>query len=224
MNQPDLIFLHTSPVNIAPFAALASRFAPELVVEHRVDEALIAAARARGGDDPEVVGAVRAAMEQALATGARAVVCTCSSIGHAAESTPGPEGTLVMRIDRPMADRAVMLGPKVLVVAALESTLPPTTNLLRDSAQRLGRSIVLETLFVEGAWAHFERGDNPAFWRAIAQAVRQALPGPDVVVLAQASMAGARTELEDIGIEVLTSPELGVQAAVARLQSEGLPR
>jgi hypothetical protein len=47
--------------------------------------------------------------------------------------------------------------------------------------------------------------------------VRGAAGNCDVVVLAQASMAPAAQALADLGVEVLSSPQLGVQAALARL-------
>ena len=53
----------------------------------------------------------------------------------------------------------------------------------------------------------------------IAAAVRQALPGPSVIVLAQASMAGAVPLLADAGVPVLSSPRLGVAAAIAALRA-----
>jgi hypothetical protein len=47
--------------------------------------------------------------------------------------------------------------------------------------------------------------------------VRGAAGTCDVVVLAQASMAPAAAMLADLGVEVLSSPELGVQDALAQL-------
>ena len=124
-----------------------------------------------------------------------------------------------MRIDRAMADRAVRLGPRVLVVAALESTLEPTAQLIRESAAAMATQVELKPLLVEGAWAHFLRQDPAAYAEEVARAVRGAVGTCDVVVLAQASMAGAAALLADVDVQVLSSPQLGVQSSLAQLCS-----
>ena len=191
---------------------------PSVKVEHFVDEDLLADAQRVGATDPEIIQRVQAAMVNAAAHGASVVICTCSTIGGSAERTPAGPGFAVARIDRAMADRAVALGPRVLVVAALESTQGPTAQLIRESAFALQTAVELEQLFIPHAWAHFLRGDRDAYVQAVAAAARAAAARADVVVLAQASMAPAVDLLNDLGVQVLASPALGVQSALARLQ------
>ncbi len=208
-------FLHTSPVHVATFDRLVKAADPALRVDHVVDESLLSAAQRFGVDDPALIRRVHQAMSQAAANGAAVVVCTCSTIGCIAERTPSQPGRSFARIDRAMADRAVRLGPRILVVAALRSTLEPTAQLISESAAALQAGVVLQTLWVDGAWPHFERGDRAAYIDAVVAAVRAAPRRFDVVVLAQASMADAAGALQDLGIEVLASPRLGVQALLA---------
>lgn len=215
--RKHIAFLHTSPVHVETFERLARAADPALEVEHVVAEDLLAEAQRVGANDPALVRRVQDAMTAAAARGAALVVCTCSTIGGAAERTPAGTGSAVARIDRAMADRAVALGPRVLVVAALESTLEPTAELIRKSAVALHAEVELGHLLVAGAWAHFLRGDRAAYVDAVASAVREACSRADVIVLAQASMAPAAESLGDIGVEVLSSPALGVQSALARL-------
>lgn len=214
---PTLAFLHTSPVHVPTFTDLLARLAPGTVATHIVDEALLRDAQADGHAHPAIVGRVQAAVRALADPGARVVVCTCSTVGGAAEATPTAGRFTAARIDRKMADRAVELGPRVLVLAALQSTLAPTAALIAESARRLVRPVQLRLHWVEGAWAHFEAGQREAYLRAIADAVRAVVGDADVVVLAQASMAGAASELCDLGVPVLCSPELGVRAALALL-------
>lgn len=223
--QAQLVFLHTSPVHVAGFDALMQELAPGIEVHHHVDESLLAAAQQFGATDAAVIQKVEAAMHAAslnrAATKVNMVVCTCSSIGGIAERMNGRSGLRTARIDRAMADRAVALGPRILLVAALESTLDPTTELLMESARAAGKTIEIITLLPEQAWAYFLQGDRQAYLQAISDAVRSALldktAGIDVVVLAQASMAAAAEELSDLGIEVLSSPRLGVARAISAL-------
>ena len=215
----DIAFLHTSPVHMATFDQLMRELAPDLRVAHVVREDLLADAQTEGADSPPLVARIRQAMGDAGASGASVVVCTCSTIGGLAERTPTDGRFRAARIDRAMADRAAVLGPRVLVVAALESTVGPTTELIRESARSLAATLEIRTLVVEDAWPHLQRGDRPAYLQAVVQAVVQAVSSAagstDVVVLAQASMAPAAARLGGLGVDVLSSPALGVQAIAA---------
>ncbi len=211
---PDVAFLHTSPVHVATFSSLVAALAPGLTANHEVREDLLTLARELGPDHPEVVSRTRAAMLAASRAGASVVVCTCSSVGGAAEGTDTGGRFAAMRVDRAMADAAVASGGTVLVAAALESTLEPTEALLKSSAARARRDVTIRTVVAPGAWALFEAGRDAEYFDSIARAARACLPGPRVVVLAQASMQGAVARLADLGVPVLASPALGVQAVV----------
>jgi hypothetical protein len=117
-----------------------------------------------------------------------------------------------------MAERAVTLGSRILVVAALETTLPSTLALLHDAARAAGRTIHTMEVRCPSAWSLFQAGDRDGYATAVAQSVRPRARDGDVVVLAQASMAPAVELLSDLEIPVLASPELGVRAALDRLR------
>lgn len=204
-------FLHTADVHVATFGALVEEVAPGEGHVHRVDEPLLDDARA-GAPTGE---RVRAHVDALVAAGASVVVCTCSTLGPVAEEVVRP-GVPVVRVDRPLAEAAVRDGGRVAVVVALASTLGPTTDLLADAARRVGVRVVPEPVVCVDAWAAFEAGNLDAYHRAIADAVRDAVDRrePDVVVLAQASMAPAAALLADLPVPVLTSPGSVVARAV----------
>ncbi|KQW57128.1 aspartate/glutamate racemase family protein [Variovorax sp. Root411] len=209
-----LAFLHTAQVHVPTFERLVSEVAPGLRVRHSVREDLLADARVVGIDDSGLVTRVHDAMREAASGGAAVVVCTCSTIGAIAERTAPGGSFKAMRIDRAMADRAVRTGPRVLIVAALESTLAPTTALILSAAQNAGIVVQPDTLFVEQAWSHFEAGDSVRYVEALARSIRAAASKADVVVLAQASMAPVTSALADLDVDILSSPAPGVQLAV----------
>ena len=124
-----------------------------------------------------------------------------------------------LRIDRAMADRAVTLGPRVLVLAALASTLEPTQQLIESSCARANARIAARYLLVEDAWQYFVAGNRDAYCQAIARKIQAEAKQADVIVLAQASMAPAAELVGELGIEVLSSPRLGVQNAIHRLRT-----
>lgn len=204
-----LALLHTSPVHVPVFDALRDEDHPDLELRHTVDQELLARARTEGPD--AVASEVRAALERAVADGAGAVLCTCSTIGGIAERAEA--GVPVLRVDRPMAAAAVAVGPRVAVVAALESTLEPTLALVEDEARAAGRPVTVSTLLAAGAWARFEAGDRDGFAAAVAAAA-DSVTGADVIVLAQASMAPAQG-LTTTSVPVLSSPRPGLAAGAA---------
>ncbi|MET9157715.1 aspartate/glutamate racemase family protein [Streptomyces parvulus] len=206
-----LALLHTSPVHVPVFDALRDAAHPGLELRHHVHAELLERARREGpGAVTEAVGDV---LRRALAQGARAVLCTCSTIGAVAESAAA--GVPVLRVDRPMAAAAVAAGPRVVVLAALRSTLAPTAALVEEEARRAGRPLLLRTRLVEGAWDRFEAGDTEGYLRLVAEAAEAVTADDtDVIVLAQASMAPAR-EVARTPVPVLDSPALGLAAGAA---------
>ncbi|MEU9517130.1 aspartate/glutamate racemase family protein [Streptomyces sp. NPDC048224] len=208
-----LALLHTSAVHVPVFDALRDAAHPGLELRHHVDAGLLERARGEGPD--AVAGAVATLLRRAVADGARAVLCTCSTIGGVAETAGAAVGVgvPVLRVDRPMAAAAVAVGPRVLVLAALESTLAPTAALVEEEARRAGRPVEVRTRLVGGAWQRFEAGDTDGYLRRVTEAA-DSVTGADVIVLAQASMAPAR-EATTVRVPVLASPGPGLSAAAA---------
>ena len=212
--MPDtLTFLHTAAPLALAFDELIAEIAPGLPARHLIAPDLLGTAREHGADANETREAVEGAVANAVDGGARVVLCTCSTIGDPAESAD--VAAVVMRVDRPMAERAVEAGSRVLVVASLESTVGPTTDLIRDAAENAGTDITLSTVVAEAAWAKFEAGDLDGYYAEVADAVARNAEGVDAIILAQGSMAPAADLCGGVAVPVLSSPRLGVEAAVA---------
>lgn len=207
--MPRLGFLHTAQVHVDAFDALVGAAAPTV---HLVEPRLLERARQEGATSA-LEADVRAALTELVTAGAAAVVCTCSTLGPVAEAV-AEAAVPVLRIDRPMARRAVALGRRIGVVTAVESTVAPTRELLAEEAARAGVAPMIVEVCVPAAWERFESGDVEAYLAAIADAARSAAAGVDVVVLAQASMAGAVPLLDDLAVPVLASPRLAVEVAL----------
>ncbi|MFD3944816.1 arylsulfatase [Streptomyces sp. NPDC058579] len=205
-----LALLHTSPVHVPVFDGLRDRHHPGLDLRHVVAEQLLVRARAEA---PEAVaGAVRDVLAEAVADGAAAVLCTCSTLGGVAERHAAELGVPVLRVDRPMAAEAVR-ADRIVVVAAVESTLAPTLDLLRDEAG--DRTPSITTLLVDGAWDRFLACDHDGYLDAVAATVDRVDPTDGgVIVLAQASMTDA-ADRTTTPLPVLSSPRLGLAAAAA---------
>ena len=213
-----LIFLHTSPVHIETFERLLRDSGAAVQAQHLVHENLLEEARQTGLTD-ELQTRVSSIIAAAADAG-DVVLCTCSTIGGCAEAMNGATGPHVLRVDRAMARRAVELGEHILICAALRSTLAPTQALIAAEAQAAHKTVQQTLLLCAPAWALFEAGDLDGYHRCIADALHDywaAGNQPNVIVLAQASMAGAAHYCMDIPVPILSSPQLGVNAALTAL-------
>jgi hypothetical protein len=207
-------FLHTSPVHVPTFDRLLPDHATAGQLVHLVDELLLAQAMASGVDE-DIERKTFAHLDKLAKVGCDQVVCTCSTIGRVAEQMPSSTAD-ISRIDRPMAAGAVKNHHVILVVAAIKSTLAPTRALLLDESRRQNRPIRIQELVLEETWSAFLEGDFDAYYQGIADGIRQhlfrdggceiKLP-PEVIVVAQASMAPAVDLLQDVSLLILTSPQ-----------------
>ncbi len=208
-----IALLHTADLHRPTFDRLLAERSYAGVVRHVVREDLLARARAEG---VESVTTETIALLQELAAAADVVVCTCSTLGPLADQVAA-ETPHVLRIDRPVMEAALALGPAPLVAFCLESTRAPTLDVLTSCAAK-GQEIAPRALLCAGAWARFEAGDMDGYAARIAEAIRAEITArgrPDCILLAQASMQGAAAHLADLGLEVLTSPPLAADRAVA---------
>lgn len=210
-----VLFLHTAPSNIDLFGRLLAEIDPSVPVRHELLESVLHGATGTGTLTDTMRRETEDAIRALAAAGARLIVCTCSTIGGVAESTAIDGPARVMRIDRPMAEAAVQSGRRILVAATLSSTVRPTVDLIEQVAADLGRQIEIVEVLCTDAWPHFQRGDHAAYAHAIADLVAAHAGVNDIVVPAQASMAPAEALLGSRGIHALSSPALGVRAAIA---------
>lgn len=211
--KSHLAFLHTTPVLIDTFDRLVAEADTELPVRHIVEEGFLTEAREKGISqdlDGRIQGRIGAAIEE----GASVVLCTCSTIGASAESANDSTDSVVVRVDRPMAEKAVDIASRIIVAAALESTLAPTRNLILEVASTRNKRIDLIEVLCNNAWSRLEQGDNEGYFSEIARKLKERASEGNVIVLAQASMAGAAKLCPEVSIPILSSPEIGFRHAV----------
>ncbi|WP_329200030.1 MULTISPECIES: aspartate/glutamate racemase family protein [unclassified Streptomyces] len=204
MSGRALTLLHTSPVHVPVFDALRDRDHAGAVLRHLVVPQLLERARTHGP------ASVAPGVREALAGANGPVLVTCSTIGAVAESLAPALGRPVLRVDRPMAAAAVDAGPRIVVLAAVRSTVAPTLELLEQEAA--GRAVTVRTHLVAEAWECFEAGDTDGYLSRVARAADE-VADADVILLAQASMAGA-ADLVRTAVPVLSSPSTGLAAAL----------
>lgn len=215
-STPCAGLLHTATVHGDTFHHLLTEAASDVEQIHVADPRLLGAA-IRTGVTPEIQTQVNRHIEHLVASGATAVLVTCSSIGEAVLVAATQAGVPVLRVDEPMAREAASIaGPtgRIAILATLRSTLGPTTRLVRSAA---GENAEIITEVVAGAADARLAGDHTTHDDLIRKAI--AATQADVVLLAQATMAPAAN-----GDRVLTSPRSGVAAlieAIRQTQPDG---
>lgn len=210
-----LALLHTSPVLSPMFNELTARILPDVRVLHFVDESLIKNTIAAGRLEKPTMRRLIDLVSSTFDAGADATLVTCSSIGPAVDLAALLHDRPVLRVDRPMAERALATGDRIGVLATLPTTLKPTADLVRTVATERGQPVEIVEHLCEGAFEAVMAGDAATHDRIVGEGLTRLNGTVDAIVLAQASMARVLTTLPEgaMSIPVFSSPELGVERA-----------
>jgi Asp/Glu/hydantoin racemase len=213
MSQKTLGLVHTSATLVPVFAELCSKYLPNVKVFNIVDDSLIkntiACGELTASTSKRVVNYAASAQE----AGADYILFTCSSIGAAVETAATLTDVPVLRVDQPMADKAVQTGKRIGVIATLPTTLEPTSDLVRRRAIAGNKEIELKAVLCEGAFDALMSGDAATHDKKVGDALKQLVNEVDVIVLAQASMARVVDALtaEQKKIPILASPPIAME-------------
>jgi hypothetical protein len=206
---------HSGESHVPVFTRLVRELDPTIPLRHRVREDLLRDAQGPRGMTPEIRREVMQDLLSLADQGAAVVLCTCTTLGSGAEAAAAVSSTPILRVDRPMMEAALRRGRRIAVAAVLASTVEPTRRLLDRVAVELGVAPEVQEILIQDAWPLFEQEDMAGYARMVAEGIRGQRPDVDALILAQASMAGAADLLADLPFPVLSSPRLGVAAAVA---------
>jgi len=216
----QIAFIHTSPAAIAPLVQFYGEAAPELEITNLLDDGILRHFRSR--DE-------RAAEERLMellniarrAYGAEAALVTCSSVsGELRERLRRAFDFPVLKIDDPMAERAVMAGRRIGVAATFPPTVETTGQLLQEAAAATGREVEIITEVAPEAYQALLAGDHHTHDELLL-ALLQRLDEQkvDTIVLAQVSMARVFAQVEGkLRAPVLTSLHTSLDAVRQALQ------
>lgn len=214
--MPVLGLLHTLERFDATMPALVHAMDSGVDIVSAVRPELLKRARREGLET--VRGDFEAAVQEVVDRGADVVMVTCSTMSGLVPSLAPRLDVPLLRVDRPMVEEAVRtasrrLGP-IGLVATIESTLGPTTDLLHEVAEEQGVSIEIEQIPVFEAAARVYSDSPEAGWAMVAEAVRERAHGLSAVVFAQMSTAASADLLSDLPVPMFTSTGRGVSGAL----------
>lgn len=213
--------LHTSFVfvQVEPIINdLIAELIPDAEVVHFVDSDVLATVvREQGISEKSELRMVRLA-EAAEAADADIIFSACSSLGPALTVAAGAVGIPVIKIDDAMARKAAMEGTRIGVLATVPTTLRPTSDLIQEQADRIGRSVEIQQRLCAGAFDVLMGGDRERHDAMVTEQALELATQVDTIVLAQASMNRLASVLQErTGLPVLSSPRMGVEYLAQRV-------
>jgi Asp/Glu/hydantoin racemase len=212
MSLKTLGLIHTSATLVPVFQQLCNQHLPGIQVFNIVDDSLIKNVIKCGELRPDTARRVVSYAASAESAGADFILYTCSSIGAAVETAATLTRVPVLRVDQPMADKAVQTGKRIGVIATLSTTLNPTTDLVKRRANVAGKEVQVISKLCEGAFDALMSGDTAKHDAMVAKALKELSSEVEVIVLAQASMARVVDTLDeaDKKIPILASPGIAI--------------
>lgn len=210
--MPRIALIHATPLSMAPIDAAFERHWAEAQRMHLLDDSLSRDRERDGELTDAMIDRFIALASYAKATGADAILFTCSAFGPAIEAAGRAVEIPTLKPNEAMFEQALETGRKLALVATFRPSLVTMSDEIEAMAHARDRELELRTVFVPGAMADLAAGAGDAHDRKIAQAAAQ-LKGYDCVMLAQFSMARAGPLVQQqLSCPVLTSPGCAVHA------------
>ena len=205
--------LHTVGFLADMFRNLLQEEIPDISSFHIVDEGILKQLMENNGLTPAIVRRISTQATLAMESGADLVLFTCSSTSPAIDTVRNLVDIPIMKIDDPMADKAVEIGGTIGIITTAKTTLKPSVDLIESCAEDKGKTVeVVSTLETEAFQARLS-GNIGEHDRIVKIAIDKLSDQCDVIVLAQASMAHMVEKCQDtVDIPILASPKLCMAA------------
>lgn len=218
--QKKITIIHTSFVSVNALKELFREIIPEALVTNIVDDSLLPEVMANGAITPGVVERICVYALQVQEMGADMIFNQCSSVGEAVDVARNMLRIPYIKIDEAMAEKAVEIGGKIVVVSTVASTMGPSKRLIERAAVQMGKNVEINECIVDGALeVLIKEGDVAKHNKMVLQTIEEVASQNDVVVLAQGSMIVLLPHLAHIKTPILTSPRLGIERAKRLLGS-----
>jgi hypothetical protein len=198
-----------------PIEEAFARLWPEAQLRNLLDDGLSADLARDGALTPAMGERFMTLTRYAVATGAQAILFTCSAFGPCIEACAKAFPTIpILKPNEAMIEEALAMGGKIGLLASFAPTLT-------SMPAEFPRGTQLQTMLAPGAMAALDRGDFTTHNQLAAEAAR-GFDDCDVIALAQFSLARAATAVGDAtGKPVLTTPDCAVRKLRRLMSVEG---
>ena len=213
-------FVHTGVAIADMFKPMIAERLPGISTFHIVDDSLIQDLLQEEQFTPSILKRLCNQIELAEEAGAEVIMVTCSSIAPGVDVARKMVKVPVMKVDEPMAEKAVSLSDTIGVMATAKTTMAPSVNLIKEKAAEANKQITIHQTLSSEAFDCFLKGDMQTHDEIVKGAAQKLKGKVGVIVLAQASMGHLAEDLQEItGVPVLKSPPLAMDALVAKVKA-----
>ena len=213
-------FVHTGVAIADMFKPMIAKRLPGISTFHIVDDSLIQDLLQEERFTPSILKRLCKQVELAEEAGAEIIMVTCSSIAPGVDVARKMVAVPVMKVDEPMAEKAISLSDNIGVMATAKTTMAPSVNLIQEKAAEAKKQVSIHQTLRSEAFDCFLRGDMQTHDRIVKEAALELKGKVGVIVLAQASMGHLAEAIQDIaGVPVLKSPPLAIGALVEKVKA-----
>jgi len=181
---------------VQPVHDVVASQCPDVDIIHIVDEGILRVLFELGEINQRITDWLGRMVESAVGTGADMAVLSCSSLSPAVNTVREQVPIPFLKIDEPMAEEAVRTADRIGLVATNHTTPKPSTMLIEEVAERLGKKVEILPRVHEDAFLRLNKGDIAGHDAVVVQAVKDLLKEADVVLLAQISIARVKEKLD----------------------------
>jgi aspartate/glutamate racemase len=212
MDKKTVVIINTNTMTLDMLNSLCAQMLPDVRLVNIVDDSLLSEAR-ENGITPAILSKMSMYVQCAEKSGADIIINQCSSVGEAVDILRKMITVPYMKIDEPMAKKAVEIGGNIAVIGTVSSTLEPSCRLIEKTAEKLGKEVKVKPVLLDGVvdLLSTEEGKKKHDEIVCNEVYKQAEDN-DVVVLAQASMHRIKEKLKITKVPVLSSPETAFEA------------
>lgn len=212
MAKLRIALIHALKHSPPPIEAAFAQLWPEPQLMNLLDDSLSGDLARDGVLTPAMTERFLQLGRYAAATGADAILFTCSAFGPCIEAVARDLTIPVLKPNEAMIEEAVATGGTV----GLMATFAPT---LASMPAEFPQTVRIKPCLIEGALAALDRGDADTHDQ-LAGAAAEAVKDCDVIALAQFSLArSAPIVARATGKRVLTTPDSAVRKLRSLLQA-----
>jgi Asp/Glu/hydantoin racemase len=210
-----IALIHAVTVAVAPVETAFRELWPEVDCANILDDSLSVDRERDGRLTAAMTGRIITLAEYGRATGAAAILFTCSAFGEAIEAAAARLPIPVLKPNEAMFEAALNAGRRIGMLATFAPSVASMEDEFRHMAAACGVPVTLDTYCVPGAMAALKAGDAATHDGLVADAAPR-FGDYDAVLLAHFSTSRAASAASTaLGRPVLTSPG----SAVAKLKS-----
>ena len=204
--------IHAVIPAMPPLRAAFEAELPRVRVLNLLDEALLKEAERLGGISPALVRRMTGLVALHEAAGAELALFTCNAYSPYVDQVRAQSSIPVLPIDDAMLETALATGRRLGVLATVEAGLEQQRQSIDRAAAAAGKQVEVEAVLRPDAFAALSAGDAATHDRILLEELERLAPKVDVILLAQASMAGLAERVPPtLGVPVLSSPQLAVR-------------